>query len=162
MREVVFVGLAVLVATAAAREILASPDVPTVRAGSAGTTAARPQPMSEDSLESLGSQVVDGDVFRIARHGSSVAYDGRARGASLAAPLPMSAPLPPKSVLTLKAIIGGPPWQGVIDGFPGHPEGTLVTLGDKIERFTVKGIGRDTVVIQAPDTLYRLTLKRDW
>lgn len=162
-REIVLWSAAFLATSEATREMLTPSD-------SAGSyppvpvmVIAVPQPVREDSLQTLGNLVVDGDVFRIARHGSSAEYDGRlgAGPSGPSTPQFMASP-PTKLTLTLRAIIGGPPWQGVIDGVPGHGEGLIVRPGDRIERLLVRSIGKDTVIIQAPDTTYRLTLKSEW
>jgi hypothetical protein len=122
-----------------------------------------PRPMSEDSLATLGSQVTDRDLFRISRRESGVAYDGRTGAQATGLPLLPQSMIPPtpKVPLLLRAIIGGPPWQAVIDGFPGHAEGMIVKGGDRVDRFSIRSIVRDSVIIQAPDTTYRLTLRNE-
>ena len=118
------------------------------------------KPIPGDSLAALGDEVSENDVFRLARRPTRVAFDSRP-AAQPSVPLPVMPNMPIKPVLQLKAIIGGPPWQGVVDGIPGQPPGTLIRIGDKFDRFTVKSIGRDTIVMQSPDSTYRLVLRSD-
>jgi hypothetical protein len=59
----------------------------------------------------------------------------------------------------LKAIIGGPPWQAVIDGIPGQPPGTIAGTGARFDKLVVRSVTRDTVVVQGPDTTWSLGFK---
>ena len=162
-REIALWSAGLLVTSEATREMLAPSDSASSYPTTPAMVIAVPQPVHEDSLQTLGNLVVDGDVFRIARHSSSAEYDGRIGAAPSGPTAPQfTAPPPTKLTLTLRAIIGGPPWQGVIDGVPGHGEGLIVRPGDRIERLMVRSIGKDTVIIQAPDTTYRLTLRSEW
>ena len=69
-------------------------------------------------------------------------------------------PAPPfRPVLSLKGIVGGPPWQAIIDGIPGQPPGTVVRSGSSFDRLQVRDVMRDTVIVQLPDTVLVLTLK---
>jgi len=154
--------LAALLCSAFAIRRLAAPDPDGARtSGGASGVAQVPAPMRDDSLETLEETVTQGNLFRLARRPASAAFaprDGRT-----ASPMYVPPPVaPPKAALILKAIIGGPPWQGVIEGFPGREGSTMVRAGDKIDRYTVRSITRDSLVIQAPDTTYRLTMKSQW
>jgi hypothetical protein len=65
-----------------------------------------------------------------------------------------------RPVFALKAIVGGPPWQAIVDGIPGQPSGTIVSNGMTIGKLTIRGVTRDSVVIQGPDTTWVLTFRR--
>jgi len=158
-RHETMIWLAALACAAFAARRMSGADETTVRSMSASGSVAVPTPMEEDSLEALESTVADGNVFRLARRPAAVAFALRDGRPMMSAPPP---PPVPKVALTLKAIIGGPPWEGVIEGFPGHDGATVVRSGDKIDRFDVRTIDRDIVVIQSPDSTYRLSLKRQW
>lgn len=116
---------------------------------------------SADSLDTLVDVIRDGDVFRLARRPSNTAFEAKS---PLSASVQQNPPPQPTihAPLLLKAIVGGPPWQAVIDGIPGQPAGTLVRSGDKYEKIVVRSIGRDTVVIQSPDSTFRLVMRSAW
>jgi hypothetical protein len=114
----------------------------------------------EDSLASAADVVVDGDPFRIANAPTSVAYapttDGPQQiGAAIVAPVRV-----PHPVLVLRAIVGGPPWQAIVDGLPGEPPGTIVNAGMIVSSLKIRSVSRDTVLVQGTDTTWRLTLGR--
>ena len=115
--------------------------------------------LSADSLGRLSADVEEGDVFRLARQPGPAQLDTRPSAQQGQAGIPSAAIVSPRIPLTLKAIVGGPPWQGVVEGFPGRESAVFLRTGDKVDRFTVRSVGRDTVVIQSPDSLYRLTIQ---
>jgi hypothetical protein len=96
------------------------------------------------------------DPFRLSRTPSDVPYVPKR--AAPAAPAPAAPAFRP--TLVLKGIIGGPPWQAILDGIPGEPAGTVVSAGRTFERLVIRAITRDTVVVQAPDTVWHLTLSK--
>ncbi len=117
-----------------------------------------------DTLDSLVDEIQSRDPFRLARTPAAAPFDARADLALLsrtADPRIGSAPPSPvRPQFVLHAIMGGPPWQAVLEGLPGTSGNIVVRQGDVFARFTVRSIGRDTVVVQASDTTYRLTLGR--
>ena len=54
------------------------------------------------------------------------------------------APRAPAPRLTLRGVIGGPPWDVIIDGIPGRPAGTVMRDGDynRVPHFEVQSILR--------------------
>jgi hypothetical protein len=62
--------------------------------------------------------------------------------------------------MTLKAIVGGPPWQAVVDGIPGQAQGTIVRAGAAFDKLVARAVTRDSVIIQGPDTAWVLTFRR--
>lgn len=63
--------------------------------------------------------------------------------------------------LVLKGIVGGAPtWQAVIEGIPGRQGSVAVAKGDTLAGLRIRRVGRDTVVVEAGDTTFRLTLQR--
>jgi hypothetical protein len=113
--------------------------------------------VDDDSLTEAAANAVANDPFRLANRPSGVRYDARTEGAPGGAPF-VAPPVRPQFVV--KAIVGGPPWQAVVDGIPGQPAGTIVRGGVTFDKLTVRSVGRDTVVIAAPDTTWKLTLAR--
>jgi hypothetical protein len=114
--------------------------------------------VDDDSLGEAAANTAANDPFRLANRPSTVRYDAKTEG-GLGAPAQFVPP-PVRPSLVLKAIVGGPPWSAVVDGIPGQQPGTIVLSGTTFEKLTVKSVGRDTVVIQAPDTAWKLTLSR--
>jgi len=64
--------------------------------------------------------------------------------------------------LALAGIIGGPPWEALLTGLPGKDGSFLVRQGDVIDGFRLRSVGRDSVVVQASDTTWRLAVKSPW
>jgi hypothetical protein len=107
------------------------------------------------SLAQSASAARDHDPFRLSRVPAEIAFVPR----SVAAAAPAAAPSF-RGPLHLRGIVGGPPWQAIVDGLPGQPPGTVVSAGKTFDKIVVRSITRDTVVIQAPDTVWRLTLNK--
>jgi hypothetical protein len=102
--------------------------------------------------------LVEGDPFRLERSPASVRYQQTLEGAS-GAPSP---PAPPKPMLILRGIVGGPPWEAMIDGIPGRQGSVLVHQGDALGDLNVRTISRDTVTIRGADTTWKLSMKQNW
>ncbi len=108
---------------------------------------------SEPDTSDFGQLVIDHDMFRLSNTPASVRYTPAAEGmAGVAMPTQM------RPQLLLKAIVGGPPWQAMVDGMPGSPS-IVVRAGQVVGALTVKAVGRDTVVVQGMDTTWKLTLR---
>jgi hypothetical protein len=65
-----------------------------------------------------------------------------------------------RPTLVLRGIIGGPPWQAIVDGIPGQSAGAIVRQGMAFDAITIRTVTRDTVFVQSPDTSWKLTLAR--
>lgn len=107
-----------------------------------------------DSIERAADAVVTNDPFRLSNSPPAVRFDPTTDGSRVAA---FTAPTRP--VLVLKAIIGGPPWQAVIDGLPGQSSGTLARAGSKFDQLTVRAVTRDSVIVQGADTSWVLAFR---
>ena len=103
-------------------------------------------------------QIAANDPFRAARHASPIAYRPELEG--IAPPPPP--PKPPHPVLILVGVLGGPPWDALLDGIPGKDGSTMVHAGETIGGLRVRSITRDSVIVQGADTTWRLALKRSW
>jgi hypothetical protein len=144
---------------AGARWRRALPRATLLVAPSAVAATAAPSAIA-DSLAEAESLVVSNDPFRIANAPAAVRYDPALRGgASRASPTPSTAGAPVRPTLTLKAIVGGPPWQAVIDGLPGEPAGTVVRAGAVFGVIRVRTVTRDSVALVGPDTAWTLTFR---
>ena len=113
--------------------------------------------IADDSLAEAANSAIENDPFRLANRPSNVRYDALSEEGGPHAPSVPSI----RPAFAVKAIMGGPPWQAILDGIPGQPNGTIVRSGATFDKITVKLVGRDTVVVQGPDTLWKLTLRRD-
>jgi hypothetical protein len=114
-----------------------------------------PGPSPDDSLAVATDALVANDPFRLSNSPPEVRYDPAADGAQTST----IAAAQPRPALVLKAIVGGPPWQAVIDGIPGQPPGTIVRTGSKFEHLTVHAVTRDSVVIRGIDTSWVLSFR---
>ena len=77
-----------------------------------------------------------------------------------ATPVPGQPMVAGKPKLILRGVLGGPPWDALIDGVPGHDGALVVRVGQTVAGFTVRAVRRDTVFIRGFDTTWALTLGR--
>ena len=122
-----------------------------------GRASMTPVVQDADSLATQAAMIIENDVFRLANRPSSVPYT--------LAPLPnVERPAPARQArpnLTLRAVMGGPPWLAVVDGLPGGVgDGVTVRAGDTFDKLVIRSVGSDTVIVQAPDTTWKLTIPR--
>jgi hypothetical protein len=129
----------------------------------AAWSLSEPTTVSDDSLAAAADLVAERDPFRLTHRPASADFRVEVTSGQPAYLMPPTAPRPP---LVLKGIVGGPPWQAYLDGVPGREGGVLVARGDTLSTpagpLRIRAIGRDTVVVQAADTTWRLTVKRTW
>lgn len=126
--------------------------IPTVRPSRVDSVTER--------LDSARSSLVDNDMFRLANAPASVRYDPASDGPAISGSSAPVAPPPFRPAMTLKAIVGGPPWQAIIDGLPGQPPGTIARTGSTFDRLTVRAVTRDSVIVQGPDTSWVLAFRK--
>lgn len=121
--------------------------------------AANDQP--DDSLastiEAAEDLIVTNDPFRLANAPALVRYDPADESDVTPG---IAGPPRVRPNLILKAIVGGPPWQAVVDGLPGQPPNTLVRAGSAYDKLVARAVTRDSVVIQGPDTTWVLSFRR--
>ena len=96
--------------------------------------------------------VVASDPFRFERRPSLVPSG---QVAVTVAPETRTIPVAP----SVTGIIG-PPWRAALEGINGRPDGLLVTAGDTVAGMRIVAIHRDTVVIAAVETTWRLPVRR--
>lgn len=108
-------------------------------------------------LRDASDLIISNDPFRLTNAPALVRYDPKAESA---APTTAVAAPPIRPVMTLKAIVGGPPWQAIVDGLPGQPPGTVVRAGNAFDRLVARAVTRDSVVLQGPDTTWVLSFRR--
>ena len=76
------------------------------------------------------------------------------------APATPKPPAPPKPRLVLRGIVGGPPWNAILDGVPGHDGSYVVTTGDSVAGLKIRSVRRDGATIRGMDTTWILKLGR--
>jgi hypothetical protein len=110
---------------------------------------------SDSAFAELEQLIAANDPFRLSNAPSTVAYDPANDGI----PGAIVAQQPVRPTFALKAIVGGPPWQAIIDGIPGQPSGTVVAGGMAFGKLTIRSVARDSVVIQGSDTTWVLAFR---
>jgi len=113
-----------------------------------------PRKVDRKQLRSYAESVVSRDPFRLTRRPPAVAF-----GAAVPNPQ-LAAPRPPKPALRLAGIIGGPPWQAILEGLPAHAGGVVVSAGEQVGEFRIGRVTRDTIIVRGSDTTWILTLNR--
>jgi hypothetical protein len=117
--------------------------------------SAPPGRLTSDSLVALAALIESGDPFRLDRHPAAVAYRADLDGGA-----PQPAPLRP--ALVLKGVLGGPPWEAILEGLPGREGSVLVTAGQRFGPLRVQSVRPDTVIVKGTDTTWVLTVRRVW
>lgn len=120
---------------------------------------AAPDPVTRERPEVLvaaAEVLVARDPFRLERRPSAVAYTPALESA------PPPPPRPPRPTLAVTGIVGGPPWEALIEGMPGRQGSVLVRRGDTLSGLRVRSVTRDTVRITGMDTTWALGVRRAW
>jgi hypothetical protein len=114
--------------------------------------ALAPARPDSDARDEAVVTITDENLFRAERRSPDEA-------SVVAAGQPMQVK-PPKPVLSLRGILGGPPWDALVEGVPGHEGAVVLRAGQRSGDITVRAIRRDTVFLQGMDTTWKLTLRR--
>jgi hypothetical protein len=105
-----------------------------------------------ESIDAAARIAAATDPFRLDRRPASVAYRPDLEG--VAPP-----PKPAKPQLILAGLVGP---AALLDGVPGRSATSIVHSGDTLGGLRIRRVGRDTVVVTAADTTWRLTLRHAW
>ena len=108
------------------------------------------------SLRESAERVVARDPFRLDRRPTDVRFDP-----DPAPPQPAAPPRPAVATPVLRGVTG-PPWRAILEGVPGHERPVVARVGSVFGALVVARIGRDTVVVETPDTSFTLTVRRTW
>lgn len=135
--------------------LVQAPALPEARSARAVTLAPA---ISRDTLASARREVVDANPFRLSRRPSTVAYRAQLEGIPASPPVAKA----PKPLLALAGIVGGPPWQALIDGLPGRTGTVVVRSGESIGDLRVRSVRQDAVIVADADTTWHLTVRRAW
>jgi hypothetical protein len=118
--------------------------------------ATKPAAPAGDALDSAVADIADRNLFRPER------ASAEERESSAAAPaMAMGAPSS-KPHLVLKGVLGGPPWDAVLEGIPGREGAVVIRAGESVGGVSVRAIRRDTAYVRGFDTTWALPLSRTW
>ena len=114
-------------------------------------------PPTDSMLATAEEFIVSNDPFRLSNKPPTIRFNANndAVGGAIGASALVLRPN-----LTLKAIVGGPPWQAIVDGLPGVTPGTMLESGAVFDKLTVRAVTRDSVIIQGPDTAWVLSFRK--
>lgn len=107
--------------------------------------------------ESLVTQVVARNAFRVTRRPAAVAYDPQA----LAPPDESTAPRPALSVVGI-VWDGGRDPTALLEGLPGVDGPRAVRRGEHVGDLRIRTIARDHVIVLGSDTTWILTVREPW
>lgn len=153
----------VLLAVGASRWRAAAPAPPGAVPSALSLTPPEPARVGAERLSDAVRTVAGGNPFRLDRVPAPVPFGEPAAGDGFGGgmPPPYEPPPPPRPPLAVSGI-AGPPWRAVLEGVPGREGGVVVQRGDVLGELRVRDVTSSTVVIAAPDTVWRLTLRRQW
>ena len=110
-------------------------------------------------LSRSAERLHDHDPFRLDRKPTGVRFNPSGPTNQQVAPPP---PAPPRPVLRLVGIIGGPPWNTVVEGIPGREGGVLLRVGESTGGIRLTTVGGDSVVLAGFDTTWVLHARAAW
>lgn len=128
-------------------------------AGRAHDVAAAPVARDAAQFARLAGGIIASDPFRLDREPNPLRYDPDNPHAVQSG---AAAPPPQRPALLLRAIVGGPPWEALLEGIPGRSGPALVRPGDTLGDLVIRSVFRDTVVVAGLDTTWRLGIGRGW
>lgn len=109
----------------------------------------------KDTLDRAATRTAEHDPFRLERRPASVAFSTTPIG-----PAVPQAPAAPTIHIALQGTIGGPPWQAILSGVPGHDGTTIVRSGDTLGGIAIRRVSRDSVIVRVKDSTWAVTLAR--
>lgn len=101
-------------------------------------------------IDTAVREIIAANVFRHERHAAEVAAQAIAR------PVAVRPAAPSRPRLVLRGLVGGPPWDAIIEGIPGHEGSYVVRAGDSIGGLRIHSVHRDGAVIRGMDTTWTL------
>ncbi len=156
MRPLITIGAVAVISTVIAWAT-AIPASPIAESSIAPGTAA-PAAVDTVALGAAATRLRQRDPFRLERKPTDVRYNPWEPVVTVAAPTAARVRPP----LTLAGLLGGPPWNALIEGIPGRENGVLLQLGDSANGVRFVALRGDTVVLAAFDTTWSLTARRAW
>jgi hypothetical protein len=127
------------------------------RANLLPTIPAAPPRATADSLESAVEVIANLNLFRPERT-SAEQHESAQPTTAMGMPQPPST----KPRLVLRGLLGGPPWDAIIEGIPGREGSVVLRAGQSLDGVTVRAVRQDTAWARGFDTTWTLTLSRSW
>ena len=156
MKLVASVAVAIAVASIAAWTTAIS--APAVQEHPAAIGSPSPTAPDTVALAMSAARLRSRDPFRLERKPADVRYNPWEPLAASAAP----APAPSRPALALVGLVGGAPWNALLEGVPGRETGMLLQLGDSACGIRFVALRGDTVVLAGFDTTWSLVARREW
>jgi hypothetical protein len=124
---------------------------------------AEPPRVPPERLAEAARAVTGGNPFRLERAPAPIGFAQPAADpfAAAGAMTAYESPPPPRPPLAVSGIVG-PPWQAVLEGVPGREGGVLVRRGDVLGDLRIRDVSQTEVVVSAPDTTWRLSVRKPW
>jgi hypothetical protein len=143
-------------------------DPPAVTAAPAASLAAPAPPPAQDRnrLRTDAALLRDRDPFRLARAPTAFRLGAPPPLPAFPQPTPSAGteytppPPPPPAPLTVSGIVGGPPWQAVLENVPGAGRAVLLAAGEASSGVRVLWIRGDSVAVSSAGGTVVLTLKQ--
>ncbi len=152
MRGPVISGLALAAATlVAGTRVRSAMRVTPAEVTREERAATRPWP-DRDSLIRITDLALERSPFRLAPPPDDPALEA----SIVPVPAPAGIVLPD---IELKAIVGGPPWRGVLSGIPGTSGDEVVRPGDRFAGFRITALAARSATLQWNDTTWTILLK---
>lgn len=140
----------------------AEPEGGPARTLAALAAPAEPALVRRERLSEAARTVAEGNPFRLDRAPAPSGFPRPGEEGMYAdAPPPYEPPPPPRPQLSVSGI-AGPPWRAVLEGVPEREGGVVVQRGDVLGELRIRDVTATTVVVAAPDTTWRLTVRRQW
>jgi len=149
--------LAVAGAAAVARAALVPIGAALPRTTRAARVAAQAGPQAYPA-DSLAAVVQAGDVFRLGHRPAPVRYDPAPQSVPAPSPTPTAAR---PALLLAGVLLGGEP-AAVIEGLPGTDGARVLHVGQVVAHYLLREVSADRAVIVGPDTVWVLTLRRQF
>lgn len=124
--------------------------------GTGGPIRSEPPPaaVARPDLGAIGRR----NLFRASRSATLTRYSE-----APARPAPSQVPQrPPKPVIAVTGIVGGPVWAAVLEGLPGLEGSRVLTAGDSAAGIRVLRITRFMVTLRGFDTVWNLGVRQPW
>lgn len=94
-------------------------------------------------------EIISDDLFRRERSAAEAPITAPATGL-------LHPPSPPKPRLVLRGLVGGPPWDAILDGVPGHEGSFVVRAGDTVGGLRIRAVLANEAIVQGMDTSWVL------
>jgi hypothetical protein len=113
------------------------------------------------AIESLAAGVVAANPFRLDRRPAGVSFADAIAGVSVPE-TSLTSERPPLPEIVVRGVVGGPPWEALLEGIPGRDGIVVARAGDTFGDLVVRKIRRDSVTVQHQDTTWSVAVAVPW